>query len=94
MFIRHLGRRVNIDRGLEIAIQNCVERRFDGWGTRPTEVQWDTGRKNRHNSTPGSFQALKRTVHISERGWVQWVLVRIYARRRYIKYSFRCAFAK
>lgn len=42
MFIRHLGRRlrrVNIDRGLEIAEQNYVKCRFDDWGTRPTEVQ-------------------------------------------------------
>lgn len=62
MFIRHLGRRVNIDRGLEIAIQNCVERRFDGWGTRPTEVQWDTEEEPAKFS-PGSFQnALYREV--------------------------------
>lgn len=53
MFIRHLGRRVNIDRGPEIAIQNCVERRFDGWGTRPTEVQWDTGRRTGKILRPG-----------------------------------------
>lgn len=63
MFIRHLGRRVNIDRGPEIAIQNCVERRFDGWGTRPTEVQWDT------EEEPAKFYARvvpERTVQRSE----------------------------